>query len=184
MSSSTKRSVLDYLLDITEILIIGSTVFLLVYLFVGQLLEVTGESMSPTLMDREQVLAEKLSTRFKPLQRGEIIIFRHPDQHSRLLIKRVIGLPKENFKLSQGQIFINGALLTEYYLLANTQTTGSKMIIEDQEYSLSNTSYILLGDNREKSSDSRSFGPIREELIVGRAVLVYFPFNHIRLIEH
>ncbi len=184
MSRLGKRTIFDYLLDFVEILIIGATIFLLVYLFVGQLLEVTGGSMEPTLIDKEQVIAEKLSTRFKPLERGEIIIFRHPDQHSRLLIKRIIGLPGEKIKIMSGQVFINDVALTEPYLQPETVTNGNKMMDEGTDHNINDFSYILMGDNRDKSSDSRSLGAIREELIVGRAMLVYYPFNRIRTIQH
>jgi len=184
MARMGKRTIFDYLLDFIEILIIGATIFLLVYLFVGQLLEVTGDSMEPALSDKEQVIAEKLSTRFKPLERGEIIIFKHPEQHSRLLIKRVVGLPGEKIKIMDGQVFINDKVLTEPYLKPGTTINGNKMIIEGSDYNINERSYILMGDNRDKSSDSRSLGAIREELIVGRAMLVYYPFNSVRLIEH
>lgn len=179
-----KRTIFDYLLDFIEILIIGATIFLLVYLFVGQLLEVTGESMTPTLSDKEQVIAEKLSTRFKPLERGEIVIFRHPEQHNRLLIKRIIALPNETIRIEDGHIFINNERLKEPYLQPEINTLGNKIVIEDKEYPVPASSYILMGDNRGKSSDSRSLGAIREELIVGRAMLVYYPFGNIRLIGH
>jgi len=184
MSLMGKKTIFDYFVDFVEILIIGSTIFLLGYRFVVQLLEVTGESMKPTLLDKEQVIAEKLSARFKPLERGEIIIFRHPEQHSRLLIKRIIALPGEKIKIMNGQVFINDEVLTEPYLEPETTTDGNKMIIEGSEYNINNNSYVLMGDNRDKSSDSRSLGAIREELVVGRAMLVYYPFTDVRLIEH
>ncbi len=184
MSASAKRSIFDILLDFIEITIIGATIFLLVYLFLGQLLEVTGESMEPTLHDKEQVIAEKLSTRFKPLERGEIVIFRHPEEHTRLLIKRVIALPLEKIKLENGQVFINDVVLAEPYLAPGILTLGNQSIEEGEEYNVPPYSYVLMGDNREKSSDSRTLGAIREELIVGRALLVYYPLNSIRLIEH
>ena len=184
MARMGKRTIFDYLLDFIEIFIIGATIFLLVYLFVGQLLEVTGDSMYPTLVDKEQVIAEKLSTRFKPLERGEIIIFRHPEQHTRLLIKRIVGLPGEEIKILNGQVFINDEVLTEPYLQPGTATNGNKMMLDGTGYNIGSYSYILMGDNRSKSSDSRSLGAIREELIVGRAMLVYYPFSSARLIEH
>lgn len=184
MAEKKKASLFDIILDLIEITIIGATIFLLVYLFLGQLLEVTGDSMEPTLHDKEQVVAEKLTTRFQPLERGEIVIFRHPEQHSRLLIKRVIALPQDTIKLEEGQVYLNEQLLDEPYLAPGTTTSGNKEIVEGELYTVPNYSFVLMGDNRSKSSDSRSLGAIREELIVGRALLVYYPLSSIRLIEH
>ncbi len=174
----------DLLLDFVEITIIGTTIFLLVYLFIGQLLEVTGESMIPTLADKEQVIAEKLSMKINPLETGEIVVFRHPEQHTRLLIKRIIGLPDEKLKIMDGQVYINGTLLEEPYLKNGIITKPAEHMSEGVEYKIPGNSYILMGDNRGKSSDSRHLGAIREELIVGKALLVYYPLNNFRLIEH
>jgi signal peptidase I len=174
----------DLFLDLLEIAIIGVTVFVLVYIFIGQLLEVTGNSMEPTLHDQEQIIAEKISLKFKPLTRGEIVIFRHPENNERLLIKRVVGLPGERIKIENGFVYINGEVLKEPYLKEQGVNEGNKNLIEGVEYHITGNSYVLLGDNRRESSDSRSFGTIREELILGRSLMVYYPFNHIRLIEH
>lgn len=182
MAASKKRSFLTILFDFLEIAIISATIFLLVYLFVGQLLEVTGDSMHPTLLDKEQVIAEKLSIKFNPVERGDIVIFKHPEQNDKLLIKRVIGLPFDNIKIVDGNVFINSKQLNEFYLEPSVVTQPNKFITEGLEYTIPEYSYILLGDNREKSSDSRVFGPVREELIVGKAAAVYYPFSNIRII--
>jgi len=184
MSASKKRSFLTILFDFFEIAIISATIFFLVYLFVGQLLEVTGDSMHPTLLDQEQVIAEKVSLKFNTIERGHIVIFKHPEQNDRLLIKRVIGLPFDNIKISNGLIYINGKLFSEPYLQPNTITHANKNMNEGIEYTVPEYSYVLMGDNRAKSSDSRTFGPVREELIVGKAAAVYYPFSSFRVIEH
>jgi signal peptidase I len=177
-------TVSDLFLDLLEIAIIGVTIFVLVYIFVGQLLEVTGESMEPHLHNGEQIIAEKVSMKFKPLHRGEIVIFRHPNNNERLLVKRVVGLPGETVKVSHGDVYINGTLLDEPYTLVPDSTTGGKDLVEDVAYQIPQNSYILLGDNRRESSDSRTFGPVRKELILGRVLMVYYPITHLRVIEH
>ncbi len=177
-------SVTEIILDLIEITVIGTTIFILIYLFVGQLLEVTGDSMLPNLYDSEQIIAEKISVKFKPLQRGEIVIFRHPDENDRLLIKRLIGRPGEIIKVENGLVYIDGEVIEEPYLLKPGVTFGNKNIIEGVEYAIPSNSYIFMGDNRKESSDSRSFGTVREELVVGRALLVYFPLKNARLIQH
>ena len=177
------REFFEILLDFLEITLIGVTVFILVYLFVGQLLEVTGNSMVPTLVDNEQLVAEKLTKKFKPLERKEIVIFRHPENNRRLFIKRIVGVPGDVIMISEGDVYINGSKLNEPYLLNMSSTTGNKNIEEGSSYKIPENFYVLMGDNRAESSDSRQFGPISSELIVGRAMLVYYPFSNIRIIK-
>ncbi|MFH1648659.1 MAG: signal peptidase I [Patescibacteria group bacterium] len=179
-----RRSSANILLDFFEILFIVVAVFVVVYVFVGQLLEVTGDSMLPNFEDKEQIIAEKISVKFKDLERGEIVIFRHPEQRDKLLIKRVIGLPGESFKLDEGYVYINGEKLGEDYIKEKAVTGSGSVIKENVEYEIANDSYIFLGDNREKSTDSRDWGAVSKDLIVGRGILVYYPVEKIRLINN
>lgn len=170
-------------LDLLEIALVGTAVFFLVYIFIGQLLQVTGDSMHPTLKNQEQIIAEKLSIRFRPLERGEIVVFKHPTIKDRLLIKRVIALPDDTMFLSKGDIYVNGTLLKEHYLANGNYTLGKNEIREEEEYVVTK-GYVLMGDNRLESSDSREFGPIALENIVGRALIVYYPLENFRLIHN
>ena len=176
-------SILKTILDLLEIALIFVVVFFVVYLFIGQLLEVTGDSMYPNFHDKDQILAERLSTKFVDIQRGEVIILKHPLEQNKLLIKRVIGLPGETIRLSDGLVYINGLPLDETYLAPNTQTQQEQAFQEGLEYKIPSDSYIVMGDNRTKSTDSREWGFLPKDLIVGRAVLVYFPLNRIRFVE-
>ena len=178
------KLITEALLDFSEIAIIGVTVFFLVYIFVGQLLEVSGDSMLPTLYNNEQIVAEKISLAFKPLEHGEIVIFRHPEMQNRLLIKRVIALPGDEIMLSEGKVVLNGEILNENYTVEGSSTNGSGLFQDLIKYTIPEHTYFLLGDNREESSDSRSFGAISEELIMGRALVVYKPLKNFRVIEH
>lgn len=172
------------ILDFIEIVLICASVFFVVYLFIGQLLEVTGDSMYPNFHDKEQMLAEKLSTKFIELKRDEIIIFKHPLEKGRLLIKRIIGLPGETIRISNGLVYINDRVLDEPYLAPDTKTQQEQAFQEGLEYKIPGNSYVVMGDNRQKSTDSREWGVLSKDLIVGRAVLVYYPINSIRLIEN
>lgn len=180
---TSKSRTTDIVLDFFEILFISVAVFVVVYVFIGQLLEVTGESMLPNFEDKEQIIAEKVSVKFKDLERGEIVIFKHPDYPDKLLIKRVVGLPGETIKLSSGYVYINGEKLIENYTVLAGTTFGGSSIKEDVEYEINNNSYIFMGDNREKSTDSRDWGAISKDLVVGRGVLVYYPLNRIRTVK-
>ena len=177
------KEIVKIFLDFFEIVFIASTVFIFVYFFVGQLLRVTGDSMYPTFIDGEQIIAEKISIKFKNLQRGEILIFKHPQNENRLLIKRVIALPGESLNLINGKVFIDGVELLEPYLQPNVKTYGLKTIADNTDFEVPADSYVLMGDNREQSADSREFGPISKTMIVGRAFLVFYPFDSIRGIK-
>lgn len=166
-----------------QVILIFIFVFIVVYLFVGQLFEVTGDSMLPNFKDKEQVIGEKLSVKFSNLERGDIIIFKSPKEDNRLLIKRIIGLPNEEFQIKDGYLYINGKLLTETYLKDNTLTTGLRILEDDFEYKIPIDSYIVLGDNRDQSTDSREWGYVRTDSIVARAIIVYYPLKNFRLIE-
>ncbi len=178
-----KFSIKNTFIDLIELLLIGTTVFLLVYILVGQFLEVSGSSMHPYLLDKEQIIAEKLSIKFDPIKRGEVIIFWHPKTKSDLLIKRVVGLPGEIIKIQNGFVFINGKKLEEPYLAGNIVTKEGDILLEGQDYKIAADYYIVMGDNRAESTDSRYWGPIQKETIIGRALAVFYPIDNIRLLN-
>jgi len=167
-----------------HVIFIFMFVFLATYFFVGQLFEVNGDSMLPNFTDKEQIIGEKLSVKFLNLERGDIIIFKSPQDNNKLLIKRIIGLPNEKFQIKDGYVNVNGDLLNEKYLEEDTYTTGMRILEDDFEYKIPSDSYVVLGDNREQSTDSREWGYVKTELIVGRAILVYYPITNIRFIKN
>jgi len=177
-----RNFIITAFLDFFEVVFIGIAVFVIVYIFVGQLMEVNGSSMEPNFQNKEQIIAEKVSLGFKKLQRGEVIIARQPQNPEKLLIKRVIGLPNETIKISQGKVYINEKELDEPYLPKNTTTIEDSTIKEDVIYKIPEESYIIMGDNREDSTDSRSWGAVPKDLIVGRALLVYYPLKEIKFV--
>jgi signal peptidase I len=170
-------------IDLIEVALICAVVFFLVYLFIGQLLEVTGDSMFPNFHDKDQVLAERLSTKFVEVLRGEVVIFKHPQDPNKLLIKRVVGLPGEKIRLSNGLVYINDIALDEPYLALGVKTSQEQFFQEGIEYKIPSDSYVMLGDNRPKSTDSREWGYVSKDTIVGRAVLIYYPIQRIKLIS-
>ena len=178
-----KFSVKSVVVDLIELVLIGTTVFLLVYILVGQFLEVSGRSMYPYLHDKEQIIAEKLSIKFDPIKRGEVIIFWHPKTKSDLLVKRVVGLPGETIKIQNGFVFINGTKLEENYLSGIVVTNEGDFLSEGQEFKIADDYYIVMGDNRSESTDSRYWGPIQKETIIGRALGVFYPLDNIRLLN-
>jgi signal peptidase I len=184
VSNQVSKSIISSGLDFLEYLLIAVSLFILVYLFVGQLLEVTGDSMYPTFKDKEQIIAEKLSISLNTVKRGEIIIFKSPKEPDRLLIKRAIALPGETITINNGKVFINGNELDEPYLNNSVGTFGGKTMEENVEYKIADDAYVFLGDNREKSTDSRDYGAVKHGMLVGRGIIVYFPLSSLRMIKN
>lgn len=167
-----------------EINIIAVCVVILCYVFLAETPQVTGDSMDPTLKDKETILAEKVSIKYKKPQRGEVLIFKHPENERVILIKRVVGLPGESFMINEGKVFINGAELNETYTNEPESTNEREMLKQGINYLIPEGYYVMLGDNRAKSLDSREWGFLNESNIVGRAVMVYKPAQNMRFIQH
>lgn len=131
-------------------------------------IRIDGHSMDPTLQDKQWILVDLISHRFKPWKRGDVVIVRFPgDPLHSLYVKRVIGLPGDTFALESGKVFINGVVLNEAYLGADA-TTDIGVI--DLRQTIAHDQYIILGDNRKISNDSRFFGTVPREDMVGKVV--------------
>jgi signal peptidase I len=168
--------------DILELIFISASLIVLSVLFVAEPLEVSGDSMNPTLLDKEQILAEKITTNFSSLSRGDIVIIENPKDNT-LIIKRVVGLPGEDFKIVEGEVTINGVAIKEPYLKSQVTEAG-KELKPNVNYTISDEHYIVLGDNRKNSSDSRIFGEVASDAIIAKAIMVYKPLDNARLIEN
>jgi signal peptidase I len=137
---------------------------------------VEGTSMHPNFQPGEYVLVDKLSYRIGKPQRGDVIVFEYPLAVDRDFIKRVIGLPGETVSIHDGKVLINEQPLTEPYIAAAPNYTGAWTLGPDE--------YFVMGDNRNGSSDSHSWGPLKRQYLIGRAVAVYWPSTAWRLMPH
>jgi len=181
------KNILNKLLDFFELTIIGALIFMTVYFFIGQLVVVSGDSMEPTFKNNQQLLAEKLTINITTINRGDIVIFNSIGsnfENSHLLIKRVIGLPGEKIKIQSGIVYINNVPLEENYLNKDVYTNlkYNTKVIEGEEYEIGENSYFVLGDNRDNSVDSRVFGALHKNSIIGKVVLRYYPFKNFKII--
>jgi len=146
--------------------IIFFLLLILTHTFVATIIVVDGTSMIPNLKDREIIVLNKLS-RNLALKRGEIVVFHYPGDPRRNYIKRVIGLPGEKVEIKDGILYINDNPLKEEYLPPEFRTeTPNQIHLKVQE-----GSYLVLGDNRPGSNDSRYFGPVEQRFIVGTALM-------------
>jgi signal peptidase I len=158
--------------------------------FVVQSFYIPSGSMEPTLQIGDRIIVDKLSYHLHDVHRGDIVVFARPpleDQAYADLVKRVIGLPGETISSRDGQVYINGKLLAEPWLPKVDQgVTGTLPGDPNEQFNLPGPvkipagEYFVMGDNRTDSEDSRFFGPIPGSLIVGRAVAVVWPLDHIK----
>lgn len=152
--------------DILETLIFSVLLFLAIDA-VSARIRVDGLSMVPTLKDGEFVLVNKLAYKFGQPGQGDVIVFHFPRDPEQDYIKRIIGLPGDLVRIEQGQVFVNGVALDEPYI-ADAPDYQS-------EWNVPEGTLFVLGDNRNNSSDSHSWGPVPIEQVVGKALFVYWP---------
>ena len=184
------RSVGTFLLDTIEIITTAFAIFVVVFLFVAQIHEVNGDSMLPNFHDKEYVLTDKLSYKFKEPQRGDVVIFKAPPKPRDEYIKRIIALPEEEIKIQNNKVIIyneahpEGFVLQEDYLKNGILTKGKSAIPPDTLISIPKGEYLVFGDNREASSDSRHWGTVGKKLLVGRAVVRIWPPTAVGIVKH
>lgn len=177
----------EMFLDMIETVVIALSIFLVVYLFFMQPHQVNGQSMVPNFLSGEYVLTDKISYRLGDPKRGEIVVFHAPEAAQCPkgtgcdFIKRVLAVPGETVAVANDSIIVNGVPLNEPYIpdefeiLPGAFTKGKTITLGPDEYFVS-------GDNRPYSSDSRAWGPIRKEDIVGRAFFRYWPLDKFGLL--
>lgn len=155
------------------------TAAILVRAFIAQPFVVQGRSMEPSFHSQEYLVVDKLRYRLGEPTRGDVVVFRAPEDMTQNYIKRVVGLPGETVTIKGNQLFINGEQLTEAYLDEALEKLNGNFTLET---SLEDGEYFVLGDNRDHSSDSRRWGALPRENILGKAVLVVFPFGDFGII--
>lgn len=173
-----------YFVEFFETLVIFGAIFATIYLFIAQFHKVSGNSMLPTLQNGNYIVTEKVSYKFRNPKRGEIIVLKDPKDQSEDFIKRVIALPGDTILIKNDTLYINGHILQENYLPRGTPTRSGAFITEGTPVKVGSDQYFVFGDNREHSSDSRDWGPITKEEIVGRAFFRYYPFSSIGLLTN
>lgn len=173
----------DHVIDLIQTLVIFGAIFTVIYLFVAQPHKVSGNSMLPTLHSGDYILTDKLSYRFGSPKQGDIIVLKNPRDESQDFIKRIIAIPGDTVKIEGGQVFVNDKAVAEKYLPNDFKTRSGLFLGEGQDVKAGSNQYFVLGDNRNHSSDSREWGGITREEIVGRAFFRYWPPQSFGLIK-
>ena len=166
--------------SITRDIIFAAVMAVLIVVFVVQPVKVEGTSMQPRLENEERIFVNKFKYNFEPIQRGDIIVFWFPDDPSKSFIKRIIGLPGETIDMDAlGRITINGVPLDESYLAPErNQMARARWATVDQRWkAIRQHYYFVMGDNRDMSNDSRSWGWVPEKYIYGKAMFRYWPLQ-------
>ena len=165
-------------------MVVIGAIFALIYLFVAQPHKVSGNSMVPTFHNGDYILTDKLTYRFRTPQRGDVIVLKNPRNENQDFIKRIIALPGETISIKDNSVYINSLQMQELYLPTETLTTPGNFLKEDEEIKIGPNQLVVFGDNRGGSSDSREWGPITKEEIVGRVIFRYFPLDVFGLIRN
>ncbi|MFZ0962543.1 MAG: signal peptidase I [Terriglobia bacterium] len=153
-------------------LILSVLLAFIVIVFLYQPVQVEGTSMMPRLENHERIFINKFLYRFRPIERGDVVVFRYPLDTTKSYIKRVIGLPGDEVSIRDGRVEVNGRLLREPYVLPG--------YLDEQSYPAVRVEpehYFVLGDHRSSSNDSRVWGTVDRQYIYGKAVFVYWPLS-------
>jgi signal peptidase I len=155
----------------TETLLFAAVLFLAIR-FALPNFRIEGASMEPNFHDGQHIFANHIEYFFRPLERGDVIVFEPPSAASRDFIKRVIGLPGERVEVINGAVHINGEPLAEPYPQSPATYSYGPVTVGPNEY-------FVLGDNRSNSNDSHSWGMLPADKVIGRVWLIYFPLDQI-----
>lgn len=173
---SILRKIYTFLIDIVETLLLAAAVFLVIYVFLFRPFQVNGDSMYPNFTDKEYILTNIVILNFKTPQKGDVMVFKAPPDPEKDFIKRVIATPGDKIYIKDGSVFLNGGKLDESkYLKSDVKTYGGSFLKEGQEVKVPQESFLVMGDNRAYSSDSREWGFVSKKSIIGKSFFVYWP---------
>ena len=184
----TRSSLWSTLVDIVETVVVAAAIFVVVYLFLLQPHQVKGASMEPNFRDGEYILTDKISYRFSEPRRGDVVIFKAPTNPNVDFIKRIVALPGEKLEVKNNKIIIfndenpKGFTLSEPYQVMEP-IAGGTYLREGKIVEVPADNYLVFGDNRTHSFDSREWGPLPRKSIIGKSWLRYWPLSKISIIK-
>ena len=175
----------NFLLEIVKVGLLALAIVLPIRLFIVCPFYVKGASMEPNFYDKEYLLIDEISYRFQAPQRGEVVVFRYPQDPREYFIKRIIGLPGETLKMDQGDVYLLDKSTNEWTKITETYlpSTDQTFALDSNELTLGPDEFFVLGDNRAHSRDSRFFGPLNRRYIVGRVMLRGLPISRAQIFK-
>ncbi|MDT3697909.1 MAG: signal peptidase I [Thermincola sp.] len=163
--------------EVIESVVIAVLLAVVIRVFLFQFFVIPSASMEPTLTEGDMIAANKIVYRFSEPKRGDIIVFKYPLDPKRDFVKRLIGLPGEKLQIKNSTLYINDKVTPEPYLPKSLefQDYGPVTVPKDK--------FFMMGDNRNDSLDSRSWGEMPRENIIGKASFIYWPINRIKILH-
>jgi len=179
------KKYLLFIFDIAKMVVISLAIIVPIRYFLIQPFYVKGASMEPNFHENEYLMVDEITYRFRVPQRGDVIVFRYPKDPQDYYIKRLIGLPGETVEIKDGWVYVTDetgltSKVEESYLPASASTVA----LLETPIQLGSDEYYVLGDNRNGSKDSRSFGAVKKSFIIGRVFLRGWPIESFGLIQN
>lgn len=173
----------EYVIEFLKLVLISSAIIIPIRYFLIQPFYVKGASMEQSFYDKEYLIIDEFSYRFNAPERGDVVIFKYPKDPSQYFIKRVIGMPGETVEIKDGYVFLKDENGESKFLDESLYLNSDTLTYTDLTMELKEGEYFVLGDNREASLDSRVFGPLHEEFLIGKAWIRGWPFDRFGVIE-
>lgn len=165
--------------EIAETIIVSYIVLIVIFKLVAFPEQVSGASMRPTLATGDRILVQRVSKLYRDFSRGEVVVLTPPGDNDIHYVKRIVGLPGDIIKINDCEVFITKQgekfSLDETYLAPAVCTSGGTVIREGRALRLGDNEYMVLGDNRENSADSRFFGVVTRDRILGAVIFRFWP---------
>jgi signal peptidase I len=177
------RNTLLFFWELVKIGMVAALIVVPIRYFIFQPFFVQGQSMEPSFFQGDYLIVDEISYRFNDPQRGEVIVFGYPNNPSQKYIKRIVGLPGETVKIKDGNVYILDRGEVFYLLDESDYLPEERATLGDLQINLGDKQYFVLGDNRSFSADSRRWGSLKEEYIVGRVFLRLWPFKAMAKME-
>lgn len=176
-----KTSLRSHLVELFQTLVVFAAIGTAIYWLVAQPHKVSGSSMLPNFKDGDYIITDKITYRIAEPQTGDIVVFKNPRDENQDFIKRIIAVPGDRLRITDGQVYLNGQEFQEQYLNPANNTNPGSFLQEGEEIEVTVDHYIVFGDNRGHSSDSREWGFIQKKEIIGKVFFRYWPVDKIGL---
>lgn len=171
-------------MEILETVVFVGSIFIVVYLFILQPNQIKGASMEPTFHNGNYIFTSKVTYKLRAPIRGDVVVFHAPRNPDLEYIKRIIGLPGDTVLIENEKVYVNGEQIEEPYISDLTTLGLAGFAEEGVPMAVPEGQYFVMGDNRPRSSDSREFGPIPYESIIGQVIYRYFPFHEMGTVDN
>ncbi|MBI2123944.1 MAG: signal peptidase I [Candidatus Wildermuthbacteria bacterium] len=171
------RKTISFLWELAKIGVVAALIVVPLRMYVFQPFLVKGDSMVPNFHNGDYLIVDELSYKFRSPERGEVIVLKFPYDPSQRFIKRIVGLPGETIEIQDGKVVVYQIDTKEAFVLEETEYLGAVKTPGSVKVQLKEGEYFVLGDNREFSSDSRSWGPLARQYIVGKMMWQVFSLD-------